>query len=224
MLAATVSDAALRKYDPSQPRVSAGNPDGGQWTVEGFVQWVREGTARQSLVEYTAKPQISRPVVPPSPPEQSYVTSLNGINFIARHEVFVAHVYVDQAGHDTVGYGHKLLPEESFPSGITREEARILLRDDIGIAEAAVRNNVRVVLSAQQFDALIALTYNIGAYAFRHSTLLRLLNRGDYSGAADQFPSWNLGWDPKLKRRVVSQGLINRRNFELNLFQNGVYE
>jgi HK97 family phage portal protein len=27
--------AALRKYDPDEPRVPAGNPDGGQWTAEG---------------------------------------------------------------------------------------------------------------------------------------------------------------------------------------------
>jgi len=32
--------AALRKYSPDQPRVSAGNPDGGQWTREdGGSQW-----------------------------------------------------------------------------------------------------------------------------------------------------------------------------------------
>ena len=31
----SANDALLQKYSPDQPRVSAGNSDGGQWTSEG---------------------------------------------------------------------------------------------------------------------------------------------------------------------------------------------
>jgi hypothetical protein len=36
-------DEALEKYNPNQPRVPAGNPDGGQWTNGGWVAEIRDG-------------------------------------------------------------------------------------------------------------------------------------------------------------------------------------
>ena len=39
---------------------------------------------------------------------------------------------------------------------------------------------------AKQYDALVSFTYNVGTAAFRKSTLLKVLNRGDYKGAAAQ--------------------------------------
>lgn len=166
-------------------------------------------------------------MTPPVPPTQSYIASPKGVDFIARHEVFRSSIYLDQAKFPTIGYGHKLEPGEAefYRSGITREAALQLLRDDVGIAEAAVRNNVRVSLSVQQFDALVAFTFNAGAYGFRTSKLLRLLNRGDYNGAADQMLRWNKIKVKKPSGYVweVSRGLVNRRNFERNLFLNGTY-
>jgi hypothetical protein len=35
LMAQARSEGAVREYDPNQPRVPAGNPDGGQWTTEG---------------------------------------------------------------------------------------------------------------------------------------------------------------------------------------------
>jgi RHS repeat-associated protein len=43
--------------------------------------------------------------------------SANGLNFIEQHEGFRGKIYPDQAGHKTIGYGHKILPGEDFSKG-----------------------------------------------------------------------------------------------------------
>ena len=35
LMAERANETGLRKFDPGQPRVAAGNPDGGEWTGEG---------------------------------------------------------------------------------------------------------------------------------------------------------------------------------------------
>jgi GH24 family phage-related lysozyme (muramidase) len=65
--------------------------------------------------------------------------SAAGVDFIAAQEGFRASVYADAAGHPTVGYGHRLLPDEEYPDGVTRDAALALLEQDAAHAEAAVR-------------------------------------------------------------------------------------
>lgn len=60
-----------------------------------------------------------------TPESQGHQLSPNGLAFIARHEALpngepALKVYKDSAGNPTIGYGHKLLPGENFPHGITR--------------------------------------------------------------------------------------------------------
>ena len=47
-----------------------------------------------------------------------------------------------------------------------------------------------VELNQQQFDALICFSFNLGAGALQLSTLRRKVLRGDFEGAADEFPRW----------------------------------
>src|SRR3989304_10521916 len=68
-------------------------------------------------------------------------TSDDGIRFIAREEAFRARQYLDEAGYPTLGYGPRLRPAESYPNGITEEDARRLLSDDIGVAERAIQDS-----------------------------------------------------------------------------------
>lgn len=119
----------------------------------------------------------------------SMKTSDKGIDFIANEEGFVPHIYKCQAGVDTIGYGHAKKPGETFGT-ITKDEAKALLRVDVGIAEANVLKNVKVVLNQNQFDSLVSFTFNLGGGALASSTLLKLLNKGDYNGAANEFPKW----------------------------------
>jgi lysozyme len=97
----------------------------------------------------------------------------------------------------TIGFGHKLhsgpvteADRHKWANGISRFEAARLLRDDLRESEGEVNRDVKVPLRQSQFDSLVSLTFNIGADNFRGSALLRLLNDGDYLGAAAQFEAW----------------------------------
>lgn len=69
-----------------------------------------------------------------------------------------------------------------------------------------------VEVSQKQFDSLVSLCYNIGKTAFKNSTLLRLLNKGDYSGAAAEFDKWVYAGG------VINTALVSRRKEEKALF------
>jgi lysozyme len=125
--------------------------------------------------------------------------------------------YKDKAGYDTIGWGHKLTGNESFPNGISPDDAEQLFDRDLKRFKDAVNDSVKVPLTQSQFDALTSLAFNIGDDAFKRSTLLRLLNQGDYTNAGNAFMDWT---------RVKNdhpQGQINRRTAEQAMFSNGVY-
>lgn len=147
--------------------------------------------------------------------------SEHGLNQIRKHEGFGPDIYRDVAGLKTVGYGHLLTASDKaigrFKYGVSEEGAMRLLAEDVAWAERVVNNVVRVSLKQQEFDALTSLVFNIGATAFRRSTALKRLNRGDKRGAAEAMTWWN-----KITvkgKKVHSQGLSNRRMAEYQLFR-----
>lgn len=143
--------------------------------------------------------------------------SQNGQNYIKGRESLSLVPYKDIAGKWTIGYGHKILPGESYTQIDAATADAIFLRD-VSPSVAAVNSLVTVPLTQNQFDALVSLVFNIGVPAFSTSTLLRKLNSGDYSAAAEQFKVWNKITDPKTGLKIVSNGLVNRRAADLSLF------
>jgi lysozyme len=144
--------------------------------------------------------------------------SLAGLYALKRDEGFRDRAYNDIAGHPTIGYGHKILAgeRELLTRQISEAEAERLLAQDVGSAERAVNAAVRVPITQAMFDALVGWAYNVGNGAMRSSTLVRLLNAGDYAGAQAQFARWN-----KITqggRLVASEGLSARRAREAELF------
>jgi GH24 family phage-related lysozyme (muramidase) len=141
-----------------------------------------------------------------------------GVEFIARFEGFRGALYNDPAGHCTIGYGHLVHrgrcnggePAE-FRAGISRQRAAQLLRQDAAVAVAAVP------LAPWQFDALVSFTFNVGAGAFRRSTLLERLNAGAYEAVSEQLRRWVTAGG-----RILP-GLVARRNAEAKLFTTGRY-
>ena len=75
--------------------------------------------------------------------------------------------------------------------GISRARAEELLRPDLSNAETEVNTSVRVPLTQNQFDALVSLAVNTRYNSFRNSTLLRLLNHGDYEDVARKFADFS---------------------------------
>lgn len=140
--------------------------------------------------------------------------SPEGLDAIKQHEGFRADVYDDGAGFLTIGYGHKLTPDEiGVLTVVSFAQATQLLRRDVQAAEAAVNDAVTVPLVQGEFDALVSLVFNIGAGAFRRSTLLRKLNAEDRAGAAREFGRWVFAGGKRMA------GLVSRRAAEAAMFR-----
>ena len=95
----------------------------------------------------------------------------------------------------------------------TQEQADAWFLEDVAWAEECVNKAVTALLSQQEFDACVSLCFNIGCTAFGKSTLVKLLNAGDYDGASDQFRRWD-----KQDGQVLA-GLTKRRAAEAALFE-----
>lgn len=134
-----------------------------------------------------------------------------GFEVIKHFEGLRLRPYRDAAGKFTIGYGHLMRPGEAFAQ-ISRKRAEEILRRDVALAEMIVKQHVRVPLDVNQFSALVALVYNIGAYQFRTSTLLKIVNTGDYARAADEIRRWEYAGGRVLR------GLTKRRKAEYLLF------
>ncbi|HAI38417.1 MAG TPA: muraminidase, partial [Maribacter sp.] len=88
---------------------------------------------------------------------------------------------------------------------ITQEQAEQMLLDELKEYENYINELVVVDLSQNQFDALVSWVYNLGPANLKSSTLLKVLNSGDYAGVPDQIERWN-----KAGGKVL-EGLIRRR-------------
>jgi lysozyme len=144
-------------------------------------------------------------------------TSEVGKNLIKEFEGFRATAYICPAGVVTVGYGTTRIQGKAVQLGttITTDEADMLLEEDLKSFEDAVNQNVREEISQNQFDALVAFVYNVGAGNFKKSTLLKKINAGEFNQAADEFLKWN-----KAGGKVLT-GLLNRRKDEAKLYDFG---
>jgi lysozyme len=144
-----------------------------------------------------------------------------GLDLIEKQEGYSPTLYDRDgtAGNTTIGWGHEVHPgkinhsasEEKFKNGITRLQAEQLLRGDVSVTENRINSRIRLPLTQNQFDALASLVFNIRAH-FDRSTLLRLLDRGDYLGAASHFK------DFQNAHHKLVPGLPDRRRAEEELF------
>jgi len=140
--------------------------------------------------------------------------SAAGLELLKRSEGFRSHIYKDVAGVPTIGYGHRLHPDETYPAGIGEPQAAELLARDVRGAQLAVQHLVKVPLSQGQFDALVDFCFNLGAGRLATSTLLKILNMGRYEDAAEQLLRWDQAGGEE------NAGLKTRREAELELWNN----
>lgn len=121
------------------------------------------------------------------------------------------------------GFGH--VCDRDAPPLKSIAEAVALLAKDAAFFAAGVARLVKVPLTQQQADALTSFSFNEGldedhdgiAEGLGDSSLLRLLNTGDYVGAENQFKYWN-----ESDHHVVT-GLVRRREAELFIWRYGDY-
>lgn len=142
-----------------------------------------------------------------------------GTALIRRFEGFSAKPYLCPAGMLTVGYGHVIREGEDFlKSGITRQEADLILEHDVDLTLVSVKRLVPILLTAGQMAALLSFTFNLGAGALQRSTLRRKILRGEHAEVPAEFRKWVWAGDRKLK------GLQRRREAEALIYAADCHE
>lgn len=151
--------------------------------------------------------------------------SPDGVRMLAAFEGNVSHVYLDQAGKETIGIGHLITDEErlrgAFIMPLQPGQAEALLQLDVALAEGYVHRLVKVPLEQYQFDALVSFTFNLGGGALGSSKLLIRLNQGEYDAVPAELERWCKRKDPRTGALVQDAGLLARRRAEGRVWQNG---
>ena len=137
-------------------------------------------------------------------------TSAEGIALIKKFEGCELKAYQCSAGVWTIGYGHTKDVEEG--DTISKDQAEEMLVEELHEYENYVNEYVNVALSQNQFDALVSWVYNLGPANLSASTMLKVLNSGEYEDVPAQMKRWN-----KAGGKVL-EGLIRRREAEACLF------
>lgn len=139
--------------------------------------------------------------------------------FLIKEEGVRNRVYKDSAGIDTIGIGHKILPNEQRLKSVTLtpKEIEDIFFLDVVKAENSIKENIQVPLTSGQQAALISFVFNVGSGAFKKSTLLKLINEKRFAEASLEFPRWSFITINGQKQR--SPGLMARRLREQQLFK-----
>lgn len=133
-----------------------------------------------------------------------------GLALVREYEGLRLEAYQDSSGIWTIGYGHT----QGVRAGdsISASQAEQLLETDLLEAERAVAAHIKVLLTDNQFSALVSFVFNEGEGAFVKSTLLKKLNQSGYALVPACLKSWIFD-----NGRVVP-GLVKRRAAEAVLW------
>jgi lysozyme len=138
------------------------------------------------------------------------------LSIIKKYEGLKLNAYICPAGVATVGFGSTFYPDGrrvKLGDKITLQEAESILQHDIKRFEKEVRNAVKIEITDNQLSALISFVYNVGASAFRKSTLLKKVNANPTDlSIHNEFMRWT-----RAGGKVLS-GLVKRRAEESKLY------
>ena len=132
-----------------------------------------------------------------------------GLNLIIKFESCKLTAYkVDNAEkYYTIGYGHYGADVKKNMK-ISKDTAIKLFRNDIKYFESCVNSSLKVKVTQSMFNALVSFCYNVGFGAFKNSTLLKCINKKQFTKASKEFKKWN-----KCGGKVL-KGLVKRRLLE----------
>ena len=139
--------------------------------------------------------------------------SNKGIELIKKFEGCRLKAYQDSVDVWTIGYGHTEGVYEGME--ISQHQADIMLGSDLVKYANYINEYVTVSLNPNQFDALTSWVYNLGPGNLKSSTMLKVLNEGNYDDVPFQIKRWNKAGGKVLK------GLVRRREAEAELFATG---
>ena len=112
-----------------------------------------------------------------------------GVALIRAFEGFSPTLYRCPAGWETIGYGHRVSPDEvpRLVRGISVAEGEVLLHQDIQQIEGQIRPLLPKTLTQGQWDALVSFAFNLGSGRLKTSTLRQKVLAGDHTAAAQEF-------------------------------------
>jgi lysozyme len=138
--------------------------------------------------------------------------SEDGLELIKKFEGCETTAYQDSVGVWTIGFGHTKGVEEGQTCSV--EDAESMLADEMDEYEGYVNNMVKVELQQHEFDALVAWVYNLGPTNLGESTMLKVLNGGQFDRVPDEMNRWTRAGGK------ILEGLVRRRQAESLMFQN----
>lgn len=150
-------------------------------------------------------------------------TSERGVAFIKMHEGFVRKAQLDYTQY-SIGYGSHCNPAD-YPNGITREQADELLRLIIETETEPVVAKVERTRGSRflqcEWDALVSLTYNLGAQWVNSGYSIYQFVIGGYEMDEARFISACKAWNHAGGKEL--DGLTRRREQEARLYLYGDY-
>lgn len=167
---------------------------------------------------------------------QAYKTGAEGLRLIKSFEGAPRlQARMCEGGAWELGYGCTFWPDNRpvrEGQTITLEQVDLLLKHALKVFETGVIALVKVPLTQHQFDALVALAYNIGLEQFETSTVLRETNANKVENAAAAFGLWIKATSPiddrgnpwlspegkPCKYRRALRGLLRRHYAEACVF------
>ena len=138
---------------------------------------------------------------------------------LKEHEGLRLKAYRCPSGVLTIGYGHtkKVKPGDV----IDKETAHRFFVEDVEDVERLLdAERYSSALSQGQYDALVSFIFNLGWGKFRSSTLRKkLLCNVDDITIPNEFRRWVYGTDPKTGAKVKLPGLVKRREWEAQMYE-----
>ena len=137
--------------------------------------------------------------------------SEDGLELIKKFEGCETTAYQDSVGVWTIGFGHTKGVEEGQTCSI--EDAESMLADEMDEYEGYINNMVKVDLQQHEFDALVSWVYNLGPTNLGESTMLKVLNGGQFDRVPEEMNRWTRAGGK------ILEGLVRRRQAESLMFQ-----
>jgi lysozyme len=132
-------------------------------------------------------------------------------------EGFCSTVYKDDAGKNTIGFGHLCKTQEPCLS-VTCLQAEELLLQDAQTAEDCIRKYVSQPLTANQYQAVLSFVYNEGCTTFRQSSVLEDINNNHLENVPEDLLKYDKICSGNPKECKTNQGLVKRRDQEGKIF------
>jgi len=114
-----------------------------------------------------------------------------GMAILKKHEKCSLVSYWDIDGW-SIGWGCHNHPLVDALTRWSQEQCDQQLIEDIEAVESELDHLLTIIVTSNEWSALVDFLYNEGYSHLSGSTLLKLVNAGDFKGAADEFPKWRV--------------------------------